>query len=124
VASLRDIKKRIVSVKNTQKITRAMKLVSAAKLRRATERVESARPYADKVLETASGLARRADNLGEAPHPLLVRREEPKVCEIIVMTSDRGLCGAFNSNTSRRAQRFLIDNKGKYDEIRISTIGR
>ena len=124
MASLRDIKKRIGSVKNTQKITRAMKLVSAAKLRRAAERVEAARPYADKVLETASGLARRAEKLGEAPHPLLVRRDTPKVCEIIVMTSDRGLCGAFNSNTVRRAQRFLIENGDKYEEIRVSTIGR
>jgi F-type H+-transporting ATPase subunit gamma len=124
MASLRDIKKRIVSVKNTQKITRAMKLVSAAKLRRATERVEAARPYAEKVLETASGLARRAENLGEAPHPLLVRRDEVKVCEVIVMTSDRGLCGAFNSNTVRKAQRFVLDNGDKYEKIRFSTIGR
>lgn len=124
MASLRDIRKRITSVKNTQKITRAMKLVSAAKLRRAAERVEAARPYAEKVQGTASGLARRAELLGEAPHPLLVRREEPKRIEVIVMTSDRGLCGAFNSNTARRALRFLIDNEDKYEQIRVSTIGR
>lgn len=124
MASLRDIKKRIGSVKNTQKITRAMKLVSAAKLRRAVERVEASRPYAEKVRETASGLARRAEKLGEAPHPLLVKREEPKTVEIILMTSDRGLCGAFNSNTVRRLQRFLIEDSDKYEKVRISTIGR
>ncbi|MFZ9886331.1 MAG: ATP synthase F1 subunit gamma [Myxococcota bacterium] len=124
MASLRDIKKRIVSVKNTQKITRAMKLVSAAKLRRAAERVESSRPYAERVQATASGLARRAEELGEAMHPLLTRREHPKVCELVVMTSDRGLCGAFNSNTVRRALRFLIENGDRYEEIRVSTIGK
>jgi F-type H+-transporting ATPase subunit gamma len=124
MASLRDIRKRITSVKNTQKITRAMKLVSAAKLRRAAERVEAARPYAEKVQATASGLARRAELLGEAPHPLLVRREAPKRIELLVMTSDRGLCGAFNSNTARRAQRFLIENEDRYEQIRVSTIGR
>jgi F-type H+-transporting ATPase subunit gamma len=124
MASLRDIKKRIGSVKSTEKITRAMKLVSAAKLRRASERVEACRPYADKVYETAGGLAKRAEMLGEAPHPLLTAREEPKKIELIVMTSDRGLCGAFNSNTVRRAIRFLIDNEDKYEEIRISTIGK
>jgi F-type H+-transporting ATPase subunit gamma len=124
MASLRDIKKRIVSVKNTQKITRAMKLVSAAKLRRAAERVEAARPYAEKVQTTAQGLAARAARLGEAPHPLLVRREKPRVCELLVMTSDRGLCGAFNSNTVRRALRFIIEEGDRYEEIRVSTIGR
>lgn len=124
MASLRDIKKRIVSVKNTQKITRAMKLVSAAKLRRAAERVEASRPYAERVQATASGLARRAEQLGEDMHPLLQRRERPKVCELVVMTSDRGLCGAFNSNTVRRALRFLIENGDQYEQIRVSTIGK
>lgn len=124
MATLRDTKKRITSVKNMQKITRAMKLVSAAKLRRASERVEAARPYADKVQKTASGLAARAERLGEAPHPLLVHRDKPRVCELLVLTSDRGLCGAFNSNTARRALRFLIENADKYDEIRVSTIGK
>jgi F-type H+-transporting ATPase subunit gamma len=123
MASLRDIRKRIKSVQNTEKITRAMKMVSAAKLRRAQENVEAARPYADKVLETVSALAKRAENMGEAPHPLLARKPEKKRIELIVMTSDRGLCGAFNSNTIRRAQRFHFDHKDTH-ELSISTIGR
>lgn len=124
MASLRDIRKRIRTVKNTQKITKAMKMVSAAKLRRSQERVEAARPFADKIHETVSALARRAHDLGEAPNPLLAERENPRRIELIVMTSDRGLCGGFNSNTARRALRFLFDNKGSYDEIRVSTIGK
>lgn len=124
MASLRDIRKRIRSVKNTQKITKAMKMVAAAKLRRSQERVEAARPFADKLHETVSALSKRAQDLGEAPHPLLVAREQPKRIELIVMTSDRGLCGGFNSNTIRRALRFLFDHQAQYEEIRVSTIGK
>lgn len=126
MASLRDIRKRIKSVKNTQKITKAMKMVSAAKLRRAQEGVEAARPYSDKVLETVSALAKRAESLGETPHPLMAVKsdDEVKNVEVILMTSDRGLCGGFNSVTIRKAQRFLFDNKDKYDQIEVSTIGK
>src|SRR3990172_914272 len=94
MANLRDIKKRIKSVKNTQQITKAMKMVSAAKLRRAEESVKQARPYANKMLGVLSSLALRADS---SAHPLLARREVKKVA-VIVITSDRGLCGAFNSD--------------------------
>lgn len=124
MASLRDIRKRIRSVKNTQKITKAMKMVAAAKLRRAQESVEAARPFADKIYETVSALSKRAQDLGEAPHPLLVPRAEPKRIELIVMTSDRGLCGGFNSNTIRKALRFIFDNQDKYESIRVSCIGK
>lgn len=125
MASLRDIRTRIRTVKSTQKITRAMKLVSAAKLRRAQERVVAARPYADRVATTVAALAKRAELLGEAPHPLLRSRDATggKI-ELIVLTSDRGLCGGFNSNTIRRANRFLFDNASKYSEIKVSTMGR
>jgi len=130
VASLRDIRKRIKSVKNTQKITKAMKMVSAAKLRRAQDRVMAARPFADKIAATAAGLARRAESLGEAPHPLLVARPQHRAdvkggrVEVLVITSDRGLCGAFNSNITRRALRWRFDHKDKYEVIQLSTVGK
>ena len=127
MASLRDIRKRIKSVKNTQKITKAMKMVSAAKLRRATERVMAARPFADKIADTAAALARRAELLGEAPHPLLVRRPESEKggsLEILAITSDRGLCGAFNSNVVRRALRARFDARDVHKQTRVSTVGR
>ena len=127
MASLRDIRKRIKSVKNTQKITKAMKMVSAAKLRRAQDRVVAARPFADKIAHTAAALARRAEAAGEAVHPLLVARPEAKKggrIELLVLTSDRGLCGAFNSNIVRRALRFRFDNKSIHAQVRLSTVGR
>ena len=127
MASLRDIRKRIKSVKNTQKITKAMKMVSAAKLRRAQDRVTAARPFADKIAAAAAALARRAEALGEAPHPLLVSRPQAKKggrVELLAITSDRGLCGAFNSNVVRRALRFRFDHRDTHKEVTISTVGR
>ena len=101
--TLRDIRRRIRSVESTQKITRAMKLVAAAKLRRAQERIMSARPYAVKMAELLSSLVRRAE--GEA-HPLLVRREAARK-RLVIITADKGLCGAFNSNILRASLAFL-----------------
>ena len=127
MASLRDIRKRIKSVKNSQKITKAMKMVSAAKLRRAQDRVLAARPFADKIALTAAAVARRAETQGEAPHPLLVARPESKKggkVEILAITSDRGLCGAFNSNVIRKALRARFDMRDTHKEIRVSTVGR
>ena len=127
MASLRDIRKRIKSVKNTQKITKAMKMVSAAKLRRAQERVVAARPFAEKIAHTAAAVAKRAEQIGEAPHPLLVARPESKKggkIEIVAITSDRGLCGAFNANVVRRALRHRFDLRDTHKEIKISTIGK
>lgn len=103
MATLRDIKRRIRSVESTQKITRAMKLVAAAKLRRAQDRILSARPYAVKMAELLSSLVRRAE--GEA-HPLLVRREAARK-RLVIITADKGLCGAFNSNILRASLAFL-----------------
>jgi F-type H+-transporting ATPase subunit gamma len=103
MATLRDIRRRIRSVESTQKITRAMKLVAAAKLRRAQERIMSARPYAVKMAELLSSLVRRAE--GEA-HPLLVRREAARK-RLVIITADKGLCGAFNSNILRASLAFL-----------------
>ena len=103
MATLRDIRRRIRSVESTQKITRAMKLVAAAKLRRAQERIMSARPYAVKMAELLSSLVRRAE--GEA-HPLLVRRPAARK-RLVIITADKGLCGAFNSNILRASLAFL-----------------
>ncbi len=127
MASLRDIRKRIKSVKNTQKITKAMKMVSAAKLRRAQDRVTAARPFADKIAAAAAALARRSEALGEAPHPLLVSRPQAKKggrVELLTITSDRGLCGAFNSNVVRRAMRFRFDHRDVHAAVSVSTVGR
>jgi F-type H+-transporting ATPase subunit gamma len=99
VATLRDIRRRIRSVQSTQKITRAMKLVAAAKLRRAQERILEARPYAFKMAELVATLARA---LGEDKHPLLARREGERKL-FVVITADKGLCGAFNANILRRS---------------------
>jgi F-type H+-transporting ATPase subunit gamma len=103
MATLRDIRRRIRSVESTQKITRAMKLVAAAKLRRAQERILSARPYAMKMAELLSSLVSRAE--GEA-HPLLVRRPAARK-RLVIITADKGLCGAFNSNILRASLAFL-----------------
>ena len=103
MATLRDIRRRIRSVESTQKITRAMKLVAAAKLRRAQERILAARPYAVKMAELLASLVRRAE--GEA-HPLLVRRP-PTRKRLVVISADKGLCGAFNSNILRASLGFL-----------------
>lgn len=118
--SLRDIKRRITSIKNTQQITRAMRMVSAAKLRRAQDAILAARPYAQKIEEVLSEVAAHAEGI---EHPLLRQRPIRRV-ELVVMTSDRGLAGAFNSNITRLAQRFLWENAQTYEKIQVSTIGR
>ncbi len=97
MATLRDIRRRIRSVQSTQKITRAMKLVAAAKLRRAQERILAARPYAQKMGELMSNLVTRAES---DQHALLVRREGKRK-RLVIITADKGLCGAFNSNILR-----------------------
>jgi F-type H+-transporting ATPase subunit gamma len=109
MASLLDIRRRIRSVKNSQQLTKAMKTVSAAKLRRAQERVVSARPYADQLRNVLANLAGRVENI---THPLLEVRPEERIL-LVVVTADRGLCGAFNSNLIRAAQTFLRDHAGK-----------
>ena len=103
MATLQDIRRRIRSVQSTQKITRAMKLVSAAKFRRAQERLFEARPYAERLAAVTGNLARA---LGEDKHPLLVRREGARQLYVVV-TADKGLCGAFNANVIRRATDLL-----------------
>lgn len=125
MASLRDIKKRIKSVKNTQKITSAMKLVAASKLRKAQEAITAQRPYAIELGATLRRVASRSEqgDASIAAHPLLAVHE-PKNVLLVVITSDRGLCGAFNANIIRRAENFLKEEHGTYAKLEVATIGR
>ena len=118
MANLLDIRRRIRSVKNTQQITKAMKAVSAAKLRRAQERVFSARPYADQLKTVLRNLSARVENL---THPLLAVRPQEKIL-MVVVTADRGLCGAFNSNVMRTAYDFIREHRDK--EIQVMPVGK
>ena len=123
MASLRIIRTRIRSVRNTQKITKAMKMVAAAKLRRAQDAVLRARPYAQLIDEMLASLARARADADLPPHPLMAARPIRRV-EVVLMTSDRGLCGGFNSNIIRRGQRFLVEEGSEFERIQFSTIGR
>ncbi len=124
MASLREIRKRIRSVKGQQKVTGAMKLVAASKLRRAQDSIHAARPYAIELGSLLRRLATRADTHGEEPaHPLLELRPLRRVL-LVVITSDRGLAGAFNANILRRAERFLREQGPRFDSLEIATIGR
>jgi F-type H+-transporting ATPase subunit gamma len=105
--TLLDIRRRIRSVKNTQQITRAMKMVAAARLRRAQERVFNARPYARQMLELLSSLAARTE---QRTHPLLAERPVEKIL-LVLVTGDKGLCGALNTNLIRAAQNYLEENR-------------
>ena len=106
---LKDIQRRIGTVEKTQQITRAMRMVAGAKLRRAQEAIERARPYAERMRAT---LAEVAASQKDAEHPLLAERDEVKQREIVVVTSDRGLCGGFNSNVLKHAQLQIDASKG------------
>ncbi|HZZ86404.1 MAG TPA: ATP synthase F1 subunit gamma [Anaeromyxobacteraceae bacterium] len=122
--NLRDIRKRIGSVKSTRQITKAMKMVAAAKLRRAQDAILKTRPYATLLERALAEVAARAGAAAEKPaHPLLAPRTASKA-EVVLVTSDRGLAGAFNSNVLRRTQRFMTENADRYAEVRVSTIGR
>jgi len=117
--NLLDIRRRIKSVKNTQQITKAMKMVSAAKLKRAQDRVVTARPYANKMMEVLSELAKRTDE--DFHHPLLDLRGDDRYL-LVLVTADKGLCGAFNTNLVKAGQSFIKDNEGK--SIEVLAIGR
>jgi len=120
-----DIRRRIRSVINTRQITKAMKMVSAAKLRRAQERALAARPYAHMLTNVLKSLVSRAEiydpETGEAKHPLLAQREERSIL-LIVVTGDKGLAGAFNANITKAAMRFLESKAGK--NVDIEAVGR
>ena len=118
--SLKDIRKRISSVKSTQQITKAMKMVSAAKLRRAQESVLQARPYADKMRDVIGDLSIRVEM---DRHPLLMRRDVKKR-EIFVITSDRGLCGGFNQNLIRETTHLIEKKEEGLEAVQLSIVGR
>jgi F-type H+-transporting ATPase subunit beta len=120
MANLRAIRKRIGSVKSTQQITKAMKMVSAAKLKRAQDAIVAARPYARQMREVVQAVARRA---GQEAHPLLSVREKRKL-GLLVVSSDRGLCGGFNANLLRAVNRFLEENRERYEEVALFVVGR
>ena len=125
MANIRDIRRRIRSVKNTRQITKAMKMVSAAKLRRAQERALAARPYALMIANVLNSLVKRSDlvneKTGEPLHPLLAQRPEENIL-LVLVTGDRGLAGAFNANVLKAAAKFIAFFKDK--NISIAAVGR
>jgi F-type H+-transporting ATPase subunit gamma len=121
VPNLKDIRRRISSVRKTQQITRAMRMVSGAKLRRAQDAITAARPYAVRMRATLSEVARAQQEL---EHPLLQPRDHVRKLELIVVTSERGLCGAFNSNIVKHTESMLAAREAETHEIAITTAGR
>ncbi len=120
--SLIDLRRRIRSVKNTQQITKAMKVVSAAKLRRAQDRVLAGRPYAQSIRRMLANVAQAAGESQDGEGVELLARRPEKRIQLLVITADRGLAGAFNSNVIRTAQRFIQENSGA--EVQLELIGR
>ncbi len=119
MANLLDIRRRIKSIKNTQQITKAMKMVSAAKLKRAQDRVVTARPFANKMLEVLGELASHTDE--DFHHPLLDERGDERYL-VVLVTADKGLCGAFNTNLTKAAQSFMRENAEK--TVEMMPVGR
>ncbi len=119
--SLKDVKKKIESVQKTQQITRAMNMVASAKLRRAQERIEKFRPYADKYYEMLKDLSKGVD---VSVHPLLEPREEIKATGIVLITSERGLCGAFNTNLITKAEKLIKEKSAEGKAVKILAVGR
>ena len=123
--SLKAIRRRIASVKSTQKITRAMKLVAAARLRKAQQRAQDLRPYARKVSDVLSSVSARASEGSDDEHPLLGEHETKKTAVVLVLTSDRGLAGAYNSNVQRTTDRRLRElSEEGFASTQVATIGR
>jgi len=121
MASLRDVQNQITGVKKTKQITKAMGMVASAKLRKAQERIERFRPYANKFYEMLGDLAAGAD---ESVHPLLETREEVKTVGIMVVTSDRGLCGAFNINIINKAKKLAAAKAAEGKSVKLWCIGK
>ena len=122
--SLKAIRTRIASVKNTQKITKAMKLVSAARLRRAQDAMTAARPYAKRLAEVIADISARSEGAGaEVTHPLLSARPIVRA-RIVVVGSDRGLAGGYNSNLNRKVERYILEEKSRLPSVDLVVIGR
>ena len=123
MANLKDLKNRISSVKNTRKITKAMQMVAAAKLRRAQESAEQSRPYAERFMGVLSGLAASVGKSEGAPK-LLRGTGEDQVHLLVVMTAERGLCGGFNSNIAKRARAHIAKLQESGKTVKILTVGK
>ena len=121
--NLKELKNRISSVKSTRKITSAMKMVAASKLRRAQELAESSRVYADSLSFILSSLAGNTKNSSDLPE-ILTGRENSKISLLIIKSSDRGLCGGFNSNLFRNAKKWISDQQGQGKSVKIMTVGK
>ncbi len=120
MASLKDIRMRIESTKNTQQITKAMKLVSAAKLRKAQHQIVNMRPYAHSLLKVIANIAITE----RVNHPLITPKQEVKKVLLLVLSSDRGLCGGFNAQINKFTDQYIKNNKDKYEAIDFIFIGR
>src|ERR687886_790392 len=121
MASVQDLKRRVRSISNTRKLTRAMELVASARLRRAQMRIEAMRPYADRMTELMQGTARAA---GSVRLPLMQRRENVQTVAIVPITGDRGLAGAFNAQVLRRALALMREAQAAGQEVRFYTSGK
>jgi len=121
MATLRDIRRRIQSVKKTSQITKAMQMVAAARLRKLQAALESARPYADKMEGVIQSLLAQVE--GDV-HPLMEQREGPRHLDLVVVSTDRGLCGGLNTNLFRRIRAFLGENENSYKAISLDLVGR
>ncbi len=121
--SLKDLRNRITSVKSTQKITRAMQMVSAAKLRRAQESAEQARPYSERMARLLGSVAANLPSLDGAPGPM-VGTGRDEVHLVVVMTAERGLCGAFNTQVTRRARRLIKQLRDTGKQVKLLLVGK
>ncbi len=121
MASVQDLKRRLRSISNTRKLTRAMELVASARLRRAQQRIEAMRPYADRMGELIAGTAQAA---GSVSLPLLQRRDQIKVVGIVPVAGDRGLAGAFNAQVLRRSLALMREAQAEGQEVRFFPVGR
>ena len=121
--NLKELKNRIASVKSTKKITSAMKMVAASKLRRAQELAESSRVYADSLAFILSSLAGKTTNNSDLPE-ILTGRENPKTTLLVINSSDRGLCGGFNSNLFRNAKNWIAQQQAQGKSVKLMTVGK
>ena len=120
MANLKEIRQRIRSVKSTQQITKAMKMIAAARLRKAQEAIVAKRPYAHRIRDIIASLATRTD---ANDHPLLAKRTPKKVL-LLILTSDRGMCGGFNVNTARATVKYVDQNEETHESIELAIIGK
>ena len=121
MARIREIRARVLAIKKTQKITSAMRMISAARLARAQGAAERSRAYGAKLLEIFSSVA---SGLEHDVHPLLAPREKKKKLDVVVVTSDRGLCGAYNSNLLKRAVALITERKGEFESFAVIPVGK